>query len=501
MNDLAPSPYYAAIDLGSNSFHMVVAKHSDAGGIDVIDRIKEMVQLNASLDQNRMITQPGIDRALTCLSRFRQRCSSIPSDHIRTVATDTLRTANNSEQFLELAEQALGQRISVISGHEEARLVYKGAAFDLAPNNGLRLVVDIGGGSTEMVIGEGQQPIKLTSLFIGCVSGTRKTMSNGNITPESMAHMKSLVKREMESICLEYKEIGWNEAVGTSGTIKSISAVSRNLGLGEDWIDHNVLSGIEKWILKHGHSRELIHVSQRRRSVFVAGFLILSCIFEMFSIKKMAISQGALREGVLCELVGRLHDEDSRMAGIDALMSRFDLDRLQYKRVAAFARYLFINAKPWGLRDPDDWNLLEWASQLHEIGFAVSHNQHHRHGAYIIENSDIDGFTREEQTILALLVFCHRQKLSPEVLDRVPEHRRPQFILLLVLLRLSVAVHRGRVDTQEAAFSISVFQNGIDISVSTSWAEAHPLTLFDLQTEINYLEVMGLYLSVTVEAN
>jgi len=302
--------YIAAIDLGSNSFHLVIARESDQGNIKIIDRVREMVRLSAGLDSHGNLNAHAQQSAIECLQRFRQRLKSIPPDRVRAVGTNTLRAAKNSRQFLELAEQALGHPISVISGHEEARLVYLGAAFDLESSGRNRLVVDIGGGSTELVLGQGNRPFYMDSLYIGCVSLTRRFFGDGVITELQIKRAENVVRRELEPIISTYQKLGWDEAVGTSGTIKAVDRLSRSLGIRQDWISGKSIEEITRWMLECGTTDKLLEISEQRRPVFPGGFLILSTIFSQLSIERMDISEGALREGVAYDLIGRLHNSD-----------------------------------------------------------------------------------------------------------------------------------------------------------------------------------------------
>lgn len=309
------SQHFAAVDLGSNSFHMVIAKEESHGQIRIIDRVREMVRLNAALNNQGFLTRDGEEKALACLSRFSQRLKDIPRSRVWAVGTNTLRVARNASEFLLSANTALGHTISIISGHEEARLVYLGAAFDLATRDEKRLVIDIGGGSTELIVGKNDQPLKMDSLYIGCVSLTREIFDDGRITSARLMVARQMVLRELEPIYSSYRELGWDEVVGTSGTIKAVDKVAARLGLPRDYISKDSINAIAHWLGECGHYEDLNHVSEQRRPVFVGGFLILAAIFELFDIQRMELSQGALREGVLAELVGRLHNQDSRDQG------------------------------------------------------------------------------------------------------------------------------------------------------------------------------------------
>ncbi len=493
--------YIAAVDLGSNSFHMVIARENEQGGIQIVDKVREMVRLGAGLQIDGNLSQASRSRAVSCLERFRQRLQSIPRHRIRAVGTNTFRAAKNSQHFQVQAEQALGHPISVISGHEEARLIYLGAAFDLFVTKRKRLVIDIGGGSTELIVGSGFTPLAMDSLYIGCVSLTRRFFENGKITTDRIARAKRMVQRELETIVRKYRKEGWDEVVGTSGTIKATDRISRQLGIKEDWISASGVDAIEEWILECGHSAGLSWVSEQRREVFVGGFMILATIFREFGCDRIEVSEGALREGVAYDLIDRLHDEDSRFNGVRNLASLFGPDERQAQRVQSLAvSFLEQVEDGWGLKRPIYRKLLIWGAQLHEIGIGISYSHHHLHGAYMIENSDMNGFSRQVQRILALLVKNSRQKLhlSEE------EWMTPEWAMaakkLTVLLRLAITMYRGRSDMDLDGINILIRENGLVLTINPDWKMAHPLTMFDLETERAYLKSVGLNMQISPDS-
>ena len=499
-NHSLKSQYIAAIDLGSNSFHMVIGEELEHGNIKIIDRVKEMVRLNAGLDPQGDLTVDVQERALECLIRFRHRLETIPPERIRAVGTNTLRAAHNSAAFLVEAQKALGHRIAVVSGHEEARLVYLGAAFDLAGDGRQRLVVDIGGGSTELIVGKAYQPIRMDSLYMGCVSLSRRFFADGTISMDRLKQAQKVVLQELEPVITTYRQLGWQQAVGTSGTIKAVDAVSRELGLKQDWLSAESFDRIRSWLCACCHAENLDLVSEERRPVFAGGFVILATVFEVLGMERMDTSDGALREGVLYDLSDRLHDEDSRHLGVQSLGTQFNLDAGQFDRVEKTARLLFDQASTiWAFDLELDAKLLSWASRLHEIGIVIAYNQHHKHGAYIIENSNISGFSREIQRMLALLVRSHRQKIPVELFEALPSEWRPRCLRLALLLRLSVALHRNRSDIDRVNVHLKAKKKKIIITVPAQWELTHPLTLFDLETEQAYLHVTSYRLVIRTD--
>lgn len=478
---------------------MVIAKEGPSGNLRIIDRVKEMVRLGAGLDQHGYLQAEAEEAALQCLQRFKQRLKDIPDHRVRAVGTNTLRAAKNGEQFQAKAESVLGHPISVISGHEEARLVYLGAAFDLASGDQQRLVIDIGGGSTELIIGRGDSPIHLDSLYIGCVSLTQQFFANGRIDKDSMYRARQVVLREIEPIIKIYKALGWQQAVGTSGTIKAIDRVCNSLGLGQDWISTEGLFKVRKWLLKMGKVENLNFVSEQRRPVFPGGFVILETIFEHLEISRMDISAGALREGVAYDLSGRLHNEDARFQGVKSMLNRFQTDQSQSDRVQRLALILLDQAKsPWGLEDPINRKLIIWSSQLHEIGISLSYTQYHHHGAYIVEHSDIEGFSRQVQRVLGLLVRNHRQKISLNEIENLPVSWSKRTLRLIIILRLAIAFLRGRSAIVDRCCDLDCQDKQVKITLPRQWADDHPLTVFDLQTEKEYLKAIGFDLQINL---
>lgn len=487
----------AALDLGSNSFHMVIAEQVAAGGLQIIDRVKEMVRLNAGLDGSGNLSEDSQLRALDCLQRFSQRLRDIPPSQVRAVGTNTFRAAHNSVEFISRAEDALGHHISVISGHEEARLVYLGAAFSLEISGRRRLVIDIGGSSTELIIGQGHDTVTMDSLYIGCVSMSRQYFPEGRITPERLGRAKAAVCQELEPIVQRYRRKGWEEVVGTSGTIRAVDDISRALGVKLDWVGMESFERIERWLLKRGHVDRLDLVAEQRRPVFPGGVAIISAIFSTLALERLDCTSGALREGVLYDLNGRLRNRDSRDQGVDAMVTRFNLDRDQAVRVENTCLRLLVQvARTWQLEEIIWRKLLTWACLLHEIGTTIAFSQNHKHGGYIIENADIDGFSRQQQRVLSLLVRSHRQKFPLELFGNVPKPLRDRAIHSAILLRLALAFNRGRTDAPIPSMDLEVSANRLRLELEKDWSEDHPLTMMDLETEAGFLAQAGFELEI-----
>ncbi|MCY3768825.1 MAG: exopolyphosphatase [Gammaproteobacteria bacterium] len=493
---MSTEKYVAAVDLGSNSFHMVIAEEGEQGHTRLIDRVKEMVRLGAGLDENNQLSREAQDRALECLQRFRQRLQNIPMHRIRAVGTNTLRAAKNRNAFLREAEDSLGHPISIISGHEEARLVYLGAAFDLATSGKKRLVVDIGGGSTELIVGHGFKPMRMDSLHMGCVSISRRFFPDGHISGHRLLRASTFVLHELETVVALYQQLGWDEVVGTSGTIRAIDQLSISLGLKQDWISPDSLQETRTWLLEAGHWKNLDLITEQRRPVLVGGYVILAAIFDALQINRMEASEGALREGVAYELISRLHNEDSRFQGVSALLAQFRTDPVQSQRIEQLVLFFLGQvAEKWNLSSDLDRKLLVWAAQLHEVGITISYSHYNRHSAYIVENSDIDGFSRHVQRVLSLLVLNHRQKIDVGQMQRLPKGWRKKVIYLTVLLRLAITFYRGRTPIGLSHIQLRPKKRKLKLQLSEKWTREHPLTLFDLETEREYLRSVAIELS------
>ncbi|WP_020682426.1 hypothetical protein [Marinobacterium rhizophilum] len=503
MNDTRPSAtaaaspsLLAAIDLGSNSFHMVVAQLVD-GEVKLQDVMSEKVQLAAGLNADKVLSEEAQQRGLECLARFAQRVSDLPRRSIRIVGTNALREAVNSREFLKRAEAILHTPLEIIPGREEARLIYLGVCQTRPPEDGLRLVIDIGGGSTELVLGEKFQPRALESLEMGCVSFTQRYFPDGKITKASFQKAVYAALRELMSIQKRYRRIGWSNCVGSSGTIKAIRNACISLGLTEEHITARALDQLRQRILSYGHVDEITEVKAERRAVLPAGLAILSAAFDSLGIRVMACSDGALREGLLFEMAGRLQHEDIREHSISKLMRQYHVDRHQAERVERSALHALAQLRDsWGLDDPQHTQMLRWAAHTHEIGRAISHAQYHKHSAYLLQNSDISGFTNLDRQQLALLARSHRRKFPKEDFKQLPESRQQACRRLAILLRLASLLHRNRSRIKLPSMQLQVDGKELQLSFPKGWLAQHPLTQADLEQEAEFLKALGLKLQV-----
>ena len=485
----------AAVDLGSNSFHMIVGR-VDAGQVQIVDRLREPVRLAAGLDAGKRLTPQAEQRALDCLSRFGQRLRGLPRGTVRAVGTNTLRQLHDGGAFLRAASAALGHPVEVIAGREEARLVYLGVAHGLAAGEEWRLVVDIGGGSTELIIGQRFEPTDRESLHMGCVSISQRFFADGRITEQAMEGAMLACGLELRPVKTGFRAARWDTAVGSSGTIKSIGEVVRVAGWSDEGITRPSLKKLRRALVSAGHVDrvQMAGLTDDRRPVFAGGVAVLSAVFKALGIERMLVSDLALREGLLYELLGHIrHEEDVRDRTVDSLLRRYDIDRAHASRVQGTAAALYSQAVAtgWSFDCSEADALLGWAARLHEIGLTISHSQFQKHGAYILANADLPGFSQQQQAILAALVRGHRRKLPVDVFETLPENTRECVRRLCVLLRLAVLLHRGRSCAAQPGVQVSTAGNALTVAFPDGWLEHRPLTRFELEEEAAYLNAGG----------
>jgi len=492
------SETYAAIDLGSNSFHMVVGR-VDEDRLVLVDRLRDSVRLGEGLLADKSLDKKVGQRALACLERFGQRLRGIPSAAIRAVGTNTMRQIDDRGVFIREAEKALGHPIEIISGNEEARLVYLGVAHGLAAGSETRLVIDIGGGSTELILGQGMEPGQRDSLHMGCVSMSRLMFGDGRITEDSMNSAMLRAALEVRPVRQLYHARNWERAVGSSGTIRAIRSVVKANGWSEEGITATSLKKLRKKLIKAGHvdAIELDGLADERRPVFAGGVAVLSSLFDSLSIDRLQVSDMALREGLLYELIGYQRHTDVRSRTVESLATRFGVDNGQAQRVEMSATALLSQvARAWDLDSADHAYLLGWACQLHEVGLSISHSGFHKHGAYILANADMPGFSRPQQAMLAAMVYNHRRKFSESAWQALPEYLLESTRRLTVLLRLSVLLHRGRSADSKPIIYLDLAKNGsLKVSFPNDWLQSHPLTRAELEQEASYLANAGFRLS------
>lgn len=471
----------AAVDLGSNSFRLQVGRVVE-DQIYPLDSLKEPVRLAAGLTAQKILDGPSQLRALEALARFGERLRGFDAGAVRAVATNALRVAKNAPQFLAQAEAALGFPIEIIAGREEARLIYLGVAHSLPNPGSQQLVVDIGGGSTEFIIGRDLEPIELESLYMGCVGFSLQYFPRGRIEKAGLKAAELAARKELQAIVRQYRKTGWEEAVGSSGTAKALADILEMNGLSEGGITRDGLERLRSLLLHAGDLGKLTLQGLRpdRVPVLPGGLAIMLAVFREFGLERMAFSEGALRLGVLYDLLGRYHHQDLRNATVQQFMRRYQVDANQAARVAATARGFLLQLLPEAAAEEQaDAQVLDWAARLHEIGISVAHSSYHKHSAYILANADMPGFSRMDQARLSRIVLAHRGKLE-RVQEIMPDSTD---WLLIFSLRLAALLHRARGDAPLPAIGVKRNGRGFVVAVDPHWLAASPLTAAALEEE------------------
>ncbi len=484
----------AAVDLGSNSFRLQVARVVD-DQIYPLDSLREIVRLAAGLTPDKRLDEASQQRALDALKRFGERLRGLPPEAVRAVGTNALRVAKNSAEFLAKAEAALGFPIEVVAGKEEARLIYLGVSHSLPVNGNKRLVIDIGGGSTECIIGAGYRPQKLESLYMGCVSYSLRYFPGGRITKNGLRQAETAARLEVQTIRRQFSVGHWKEAVGSSGTARALADILEANAWAAEGITAEGLDRLRGALLKAGDLERLTLAGLRadRVPVLPGGFAIMAAAFAELGIEQMTIAAGAMRQGVLYDMLGRFHDHDMRDTTVAQFMKRYHVDVKQARRVESLALGLLRQFSGDLHTDPDyPLHLLSWAARLHEIGLSVAHSGYHKHSAYILAHADMPGFSKMEQAHLSLLVLAHRgtmEKMKGQMSTSLD-------LAMVVALRLAVLFHRSHTDVRlppvEAHCDGSTFQ----IALDAGWLASSPLTAAALKEEVREWRKLGVDLQV-----
>ena len=485
----------AAVDLGSNSFHMVVARY-EQGAPRLIDRLRESVRLAAGLRADGTLDPAHRALALNCLARFGQRLAGLPPERVRAVATNTVRRLRAPQAFLRLAERALGHTIEVVSGREEARLIWQGVSHALPSSRSNRLVIDVGGGSTEFIIGRGLEPRLTESVQIGCVASTLRFFPNGRITRRRWQHAIDEIGVQLQQFAAEYRKAGWHEAWGASGTIKALAAIAREIDDGARGLTVDALAVMRELLIRAGAAREnaLPGLSRERAPIVAGGIVIVQAAFAALGIERLDASDSSMREGLLWDLIGRAAGRDPRAASVLALARRYGAEGAQAARVAGIADQLFQAVRQKWALDENARDVLSWAARVHEIGLSIAHSQHHRHAGYILRHSDLAGFSREQQQVLAAVVENHRRKPALALFAELPARLREPAARVTALLRLAVLLCRARATDTPKPRRIEAGANTIRLVLPRGWWRSHPLTLADLQAERDSLQALGVRL-------
>ena len=486
---MTSAPVYAALDLGSNSFHLLIAAFAD-DRLVVIDNIKMTVRLAGGLDRDKYLSDEVMQRACVALRLLADRLQHIERRYLRITGTSTLRQARNADVFLEQAEKILNAPVDIISGIEEARLIYLGVSKDYSPSV-QRLVIDIGGGSTECVVGR-LEAEQLASLHLGCVTFTERFFKNGKVDAENYQQALTAARLEARDVAYSIGKSRWQEAVGASGTIKAVQDI-----LLQQWQQPLITcQGLELLVaamLAKGHAEQFdfAGLSESRRHILAGGVAILHGLFIELAIDEMHTTDHAIREGVIYELAGQVVQKGRHDKTIRQLQRQYRVDTRQAKRVAKLALKLFDIMDQTASNDAQMQSLLRYAAALHEIGLPINHSGYHKHGAYIIESSFMPGFSRQMQQSLAWLVLNHRRKIRDGTCHyRVMHDRR-----LLIALRLAFLFCRRRVSpVLPKKLAMYFADNTLTLDISKKWLAVHPMSLADLQQESAYLHNSGITL-------
>jgi exopolyphosphatase/guanosine-5'-triphosphate,3'-diphosphate pyrophosphatase len=477
----------AAVDLGSNSFRLEIGR---VEGTQILRQNywKETVRLAAGLDENNRLSRKAIESACECLARMNERLRDMPASQVRAVGTQTLRSAVNVNEFLLEAQAALGFPIDVISGREEARLVFEGCMHTLAPSPARRLVVDIGGGSTEIIVGRGFTAEAAESFRIGCVNTTLRFFRDGTIDRGSMRRATVAAAAQLEEAAGVFSRKNWDEAYGTSGTIDAVADILRAEGWSDGTITAEGLLRLRQALVAAGEAKRirLQGLKPERRDVIAGGVAVLAAVFDTLGISEMRTARGALRIGLLYDLLGRREDRDVRDATVERLQTRFGVDRAQAARVARVAAQL--HAALAGGAKADAVKRLAWAAALHEVGSAISHDDYHKHGAYLITHADLPGFATSDQQRIAQLVLGQRGNLKKVAAARA----EPEQATALLALRLAVVFCHARRDVELPRLTLKRARGAVELGLDGGWLAAHPLTHHLLEEEAAHWVRAGL---------
>ncbi|MGD2138983.1 MAG: exopolyphosphatase [Burkholderiales bacterium] len=486
------SPKIAAVDLGSNSFRLQIGRVVDEQ-VYAVDSLREPVRLAAGLSADGELDEAAQERAVATLKQFAQRLREFSPSAVRAVGTNTLRAARNSSEVLPRFEAALGFPIEIVAGREEARLIYVGVAHGLAPSKENRLVVDIGGGSTEFIIGSGLAPRVTESLYMGCVSWSLRFFPEQRVSKSNMKRAETAARIELEAIRKEYSSKFWSEAIGSSGTASAISDVLEESGWCQSGINAEGLERLRASLIDAGHVDKINLPGLRadRVPVLPGGVAIMKAVFDELGVSHMKIASGAMRQGILWDMIGRRRHKDIRETTVRQFMKRYHVDIAQAHRIERLAKKLYAQFSPADKLEYGN-QLLSWAARLHEIGLSVAHSGFHKHSAYIVANADMPGFSRIEQHHISLLVRSHRGSLD-KLKNRVASEAD---WTLLVALRLAVLMYRSRSDRRLPRFSAVKDESSYTLDIDGSWFEANPLTAAELRNEISAWRRLGVDLSI-----
>lgn len=498
-DDLAvrESSKVAVLDIGSNSFHLVVVRII-SGTVQILHKLKQKVRLAEGLSEEGYLSEEAIRRGLETIKLFEKSIAGFDPDSVRIVATYTLRKAKNSHKFIKAARKVISYPVEIISGQEEARLIYQGVAHT---HNlpGQSLVVDIGGGSTEFAVGSGLNPKLLRSLDMGCVSYNLRYFKNGVITESGFEKAITAAQQQLEKIEDKYLKLGWQNSVGASGSIESMFTMACKKG---DYNDHPLrlaeLEELKNYCIEIGNTDalKLGEVNEERKNVFAAGLAILIAVFRSLKVDQMQFSPSALREGVIYEMDESLHSNDVRERSVQSLATRYDVDTEQAGLVLDTCFNLYQQVKEdWELQPERVQSLLGWSALLHEIGLHIHSRGVQKHSAYILNHADLHGFNAEQQVFLSMLARFHRKKIRLADFPELTQFRQIELLQCLILLRMSVLLNIKRQKNFVPELKIEVDDHSIHLNFPSGWLAEHPVIYADLEQEQYYLNNIGFKLS------
>lgn len=487
-------PTLAAVDLGSNSFHCQIARVVGEQ-LYPLDSLREPVRLGGGLDDNKMLDDATQERALACLQRIGERLRGFDRRAVRAIGTNTLRVAKNAPAFLKKARAALGFPIEVVAGREEARLIYLGVAHELPASREKRLVVDIGGGSTEFIIGANHKPQKLDSLFMGCVSYSLRFFPDGRITKNAMKLAELAARTELQPMVAGFSRRNWQQAVGSSGTVRAIAEIMQQNGFDDGAITPEGVERLRSYLIKAGSvaDAKLAGMRADRAPVLPGGLAILGAVLSALDVRTMLVANGAMRQGVLYDMLGRFHHKDMRDITVAQFMQRYHVDALQARRVGNLALNFYGKLSGDAEKvDDASGRYIGWAAKLHEIGISVAYSGYHKHSAYIVNNAEMPGFSRDEQNLLSALVLTHRRTLkkAQTALGEDIDWR------MVLALRLAALFCRGRADFTVPAIQLRAQAGKFRLTLDTAWLERNPLTATALHNEAREWERIGFELRI-----
>ncbi|MGQ0287360.1 exopolyphosphatase [Pasteurellaceae bacterium 22721_9_1] len=485
----------AAIDLGSNSFHMIIARIVN-GSIQILSRLKQKVQLAKGLDEHGVLDQDAINRGVNCLALFAERLQGFPAENVNVVGTYTLRSAVNNDAFLQQAKTVFPYPINIISGQTEAKMIYAGVSHT-QPENGRKLVIDIGGGSTEMIIGEGFNPIIAESRDMGCVSFAKQFFPQGEISAQNFERARRTALSRIADLRETYRQSGWQYVLGSSGTIKTVYQVIMENIDPDGIITPGRLDFLIERTLKvtHFNQLKLSGLNEDRADVFVPGLAILSAVFDSYGIEQMRYSDGALREGVMYSLDQDFQVINIRQRTAESLAKQFNIDRLQAERVSQNVVQLTQQMKAWQephLADEME-EILLWAALLHEVGIVINHKNMPKHSAYILANMELPGFDKEQQRLLSALVRLQQNPFNIEDILQSARYHSQDILSLVRLLRLAILICRSRQATElPQNIHLNVTPQQWHLKFEQAYLDRNPLIKQDLSNEKKYLKDIGL---------